>query len=210
MKKLILAFLVITLFCIVFWWGGNAPELQGIPGNEYVVEHESVEEKSQPLPEQNSSSKPEIIVNPAPKTVVEELTCTLTVRCDTILNNIDWLDPEKLPLIPETGIIYSKQGIVFNEGDSVFDVLLNTMQSEKMHMEFVKTPAYDSVYIEGINNLYEFDCGELSGWMYKVNGVFPNYGCSQHKLSNGDVIEFVYTCDFGKDVGGNYFAQRNE
>ncbi len=31
----------------------------------------------------------------------------------------------------------------------------------------------DSVYVEGINNIYEFSCGEQSGWMYEVNGVYP-------------------------------------
>lgn len=41
---------------------------------------------------------------------------------------------------------------------------------------------YNSAYIEGINNLYEFDCGSLSGWMYKVNEWFPNYGCSRYVL----------------------------
>ena len=87
--------------------------------------------------------------------------------------------------------------------------MLKNLQEDKIHIEFVKTPVYDSAYIEGINNLYEFDCGELSGWMYKVNGNFPNYGCTNYKIKNGDNIEFVYTCDLGKDVGGDYFAQRD-
>ncbi len=39
---------------------------------------------------------------------------------------------------------------------------------------------YNSYYVEGIGNLYEFDCGKESGWMYKVNGRFPNYGCSSY------------------------------
>ena len=68
-------------------------------------------------------------------------------------------------------------------------------------MEFEDTPMYHSAYIEGIGNLYEFDVGELSGWMYSVNGWFPNYGCSRYQLQNGDVICWVYTCDLGKDVG---------
>ena len=71
-------------------------------------------------------------------------------------------------------------------------------------MEFVNTPIYGSVYVEGIGNLYEFDAGELSGWMYRVNGEFPNFGCSKYILKNGDKVEFVYTCDLGKDVGGSY------
>ena len=62
---------------------------------------------------------------------------------------------------------------------------------------------YDSYYIEGINNLYEFDCGSESGWMYKVNGWFPNYGCSAYPLKDGDVIVWCYTCNgLGADVGG--------
>lgn len=58
-------------------------------------------------------------------------------------------------------------------------------------------------YVEGINNLYEFDCGQLSGWMYNVNGWFPNYGCSKYTVQDGDVINWVYTCNLGKDVGDN-------
>ena len=62
----------------------------------------------------------------------------------------------------------------------------------------------NSAYVEGINNLYEFDVGSLSGWMYSVNGWFPNYGCSRYALQNGDVVNWVYTCDLGYDVGGGY------
>jgi hypothetical protein len=40
--------------------------------------------------------------------------------------------------------------------------------------------------------------------MYKVNGWFPNYGCSRYGLKDGDVICWVYTCDLGKDIGGGY------
>ena len=61
------------------------------------------------------------------------------------------------------------------------------------------------IYKLVIANLYEFDVGELSGWMYKVNGWFPNYGCSRYLLADGDNVEWVYTCDLGSDVGGNNF-----
>lgn len=131
-------------------------------------------------------------------------TCTLSVRCDTILNNIDWLDPEKVELVPKDGVIYATKTVTFYEGESVFNVLQREMKNAKIHMEFSNTPMYNSAYIEGIHNLYEFDCGELSGWMYKVNKWFPNYGCSRYVLKEGDVIEWVYTCDLGVDVGGFY------
>ena len=131
-------------------------------------------------------------------------TCTLSVRCDTILDNMDWLDPEKVELVPEDGVIFPTTTVTFYEGESVFNVLQREMRKAGIHMEFEDTPMYNSAYIEGINNLYEFDCGELSGWMYKVNGWFPNYGCSRYQLKEGDVIEWVYTCDLGVDVGGFY------
>ena len=77
-------------------------------------------------------------------------------------------------------------------------------------LEFENTPIYNSAYIEGIGNLYEFDCGELSGWMYQVNGWFPNYGCSRYQLKEGDQVQWVYTCDLGADVGGNYSARNGK
>ena len=133
-----------------------------------------------------------------------KLTCTLSVRCDTILDNMDLLDEEKWELVPEDGVILTPTKVVFYDGESVFNVLQREMKKNQIHMEFVNTPMYNSAYIEGINNLYEFDVGELSGWMYKVNGWFPNYGCSRYQLKDGDIIEWVYTCDLGKDVGGYY------
>ena len=38
-----------------------------------------------------------------------------------------------------------------------------------------------------------------------VNGWFPNYGCSRYQVQSGDVIEWLYTCDLGADVGGGEF-----
>ncbi|MGO4495338.1 DUF4430 domain-containing protein [Paenibacillus sp. 2RAB27] len=134
----------------------------------------------------------------------KQMTVTLSVSCLTILGNMKLLDPEKVELVPKDGIIFKSQQVTFYEGESVFNVLQREMKKNKIHMEFVNTPIYNSAYIEGIHNLYEFDCGELSGWMYKVNGWFPNYGASRYPLKQGDVIEWVYTCDLGRDVGDTY------
>ena len=138
----------------------------------------------------------------------EKLTCTLSVSCKTILDNLSDFDEDKLPFLPEDGMIIAETTVEFSQGESVFDVLFRETQNRKIHFEFTDTPFYNSAYIEGIANIYEFDCGELSGWMYKVNGKFPNYGCSNYGLSDKDVIVWVYTCDLGRDVGGEY-AKRN-
>lgn len=130
---------------------------------------------------------------------------SLSIRMDTILDNKEDLEPELLYLLEKDGIkdgvIYETREVEFYEGESVFDVLLRETKAERIHMEFSFTPMYNSHYIEGINNFYEFSCGELSGWMYKVNDWFPNYGCSRYQLKDGDVIEWLYTCDLGRDLG---------
>ena len=131
-------------------------------------------------------------------------TCTFSIECSTILNNLEMLDPEKLEMVPTGGVILSKTTVTFYEGESVFDVLQRVCQEKGIHMEAAWTPIYNSAYVEGIHNLYEFDCGALSGWMYKVNGWYPNYGSSRYQLKDGDTVEWRYTCDLGNDVGGGY------
>ena len=139
-----------------------------------------------------------------PPVASAEKYCTISISCASILDHMDWLDPAKTALVPENGWILGSTEVTFTEGESVFDVLLRVCTEKKIHMEYAETPMYQSAYIEGIYNLYEFDCGELSGWMYSVNGWFPNYGCSRYILSDGDVIRWVYTCELGDDVGGGY------
>ncbi len=153
--------------------------------------------------------EPETPSAPEPAPDPETFTVTLSVRCDTILQNRDKLKPEKLALLPEDGVLFASREVVANRGESVFHLLQREMKRAKIHLEFENTPLYQSAYIEGIGNLYEYDCGEQSGWMYRVNGVFPGYGCSKYQLKAGDVVEWVYTCDLGRDVGGSWAAGGN-
>ena len=131
-------------------------------------------------------------------------TCTFAIECSTILNNLDQLEPDKLEMVPSGGVILNKTTVTFYEGESVFDVLQRVCKENGIHMEAEWTPIYNSAYIEGIHNLYEFDCGALSGWMYKVNGWYPNYGSSRYQLIDGDMVEWRFTCDLGNDIGGGY------
>ena len=142
-------------------------------------------------------------VEPQDETVNTDqaMTCTLLVECSTILNNMGDLTEGKESLVPADGVIYGPSTVTFYEGESVYDVLLREMQNNRIHMESVFTAMYNSAYVEGINNLYEFDCGRWSGWMYCVNGWYPNYGCSRYQVQEGDVIEWHYTCDLGRDLG---------
>lgn len=150
--------------------------------------------KATPAPAPKPTAKP--TPTPAPETH----TCYLSIECKTILSRMEDLTPGKESLVPSDGVILSRKAISFEEGESVFDVLLRATQTYGIHMEYEYTPAFGSHYIEGINNLYEFDCGAGSGWMYYVNGVKPNYGVSKYTVKDGDVIEFKYTCDLGFDL----------
>ena len=156
--------------------------------------------------EKIEENEPKIIEKDIPiedeKESNNDLNCTLSIKCDTIIKNSQKLIPEKLGIIPADGIIFEEQTVVFYEGETVFNLLVREMKKNKIHMEFVKTPVYKSAYIEGIANIYEKDCGDNSGWIYRVNGITPGYGCSEYKLREGDEVEWIYSCDLGRDIGG--------
>lgn len=180
----------------------STPAVSAEPMPESTAAAEQDEYKTDPVPE----GKPTPV---EPQDVVigeNEYTCTISISCATILDNMKYCDPEKRELVPEDGWILQPTEVTFIEGESVFNVLQRVCKQQKIHMEFMNTPIYNSAYIEGIANLYEFDVGELSGWMYKVNEWFPNYGCSRYQLKDGDVICWVYTCDLGADVGDTYLT----
>ncbi|MCM1364188.1 MAG: DUF4430 domain-containing protein [Faecalibacterium sp.] len=137
-------------------------------------------------------------------------TVKISIRCDTVLENYSNLDPvlQSEEYVPNDGIILSETEYVLREGDTVFDILDRAVRYNKIQMEYqgADVNKFGSVYIQGIHYLYEFSCGPLSGWMYRVNGKYPNYGCSKYKLKDGDIVEWVYTCDLGKDVDCAFMA----
>jgi len=132
--------------------------------------------------------------------------CTITIRCDVLLDNMDALDVEKRELVPEDGCLLAETTVSLEENDTVFDVLQRTAREHKLQMEFNATPLYDSKYIEGIGNLYEMDAGALSGWTYSVNGAFPGVGLNLCPVADGDAVQILYTCDLGADVGNEYIG----
>ncbi|MCL2387441.1 MAG: DUF4430 domain-containing protein, partial [Defluviitaleaceae bacterium] len=57
-------------------------------------------------------------------------------------------------------------------------------------------------YVVSIGGLREFDYGPQSGWMFTLNGVFPQFAAASAQLSNGDRVEWLFTINLGEDVGG--------
>ena len=179
------------------------PEEPEEPEQKTTMEIDPETDKDQYMTDPVPEGKPEPVEPQEAELTDAVYTSTISISCSAILDHMDDLDPEKMELVPADGWLLQPMSATFHAGESVFDVLLRVCQEHKIHMEYVNTPMYNSAYIEGIGNLYEFDCGSLSGWMYNVNGWFPNYGCSRYVLQDNDVICWVYTCDLGKDVGDN-------
>lgn len=132
--------------------------------------------------------------------------CTLSVRCDNAIA-ADALPPETAAILPADGVLLADTAVAFSEGETVFDVLMRAARAAGLHLEFEKTPLYGGVYVEGIGNLYAFDGGELSGWVYAVNGVFPAVSASVYTLADGDTVEWMYTCDLGRDTASRFAAR---
>jgi hypothetical protein len=118
--------------------------------------------------------------------------CYLTVECSAALDNIDKLKEGHAEFVPSDGIIISETKCTFTENDTVYDILKKVCKNKG-----IKLTARDTVYgiyVSGINNLDEFDCGSASGWVYTVNSKSPSVSCGKYEVSNGDEIIFKYVC----------------
>lgn len=111
---------------------------------------------------------------------------TIEINCNTIKDKMD------------TPVIIEKTKCLIEEGDTPYDILLEVTAFNKIHLE--TNGSTENIYVEGINNIYEFDYGELSGWMYFINGQSPQVSLSEYKLKSDDNIEILYTTNMGEDL----------
>lgn len=121
---------------------------------------------------------------------------TLSIRCDTIVGL------KESPYIPASGEILPPTAFSIAGGDTVYDVLVQAAQQYGLQLDCRGASALSGqmAYVAGIQYLYEFDFGDLSGWVYHVNGVSPDVGCGAYALADGDRIEWLYTRALGNDV----------
>lgn len=115
---------------------------------------------------------------------------TLSIRCDKVAG--------RAAHIPADGVLLAKTEMPIARGDTVYSVLTNAARAFGIHME--ASGASGLIYINGIGNIYEFDFGDLSGWVYQVNGVSASVGCDQYVLEPGDDVVFHYTLELGRDI----------
>jgi len=210
-RKIIYVLLVVAVALVVtFLYAGcstGSKEMEGQPASPVGTEQPPPDKTDQMDQDGDKNGDMPVSNEGAPPEGLLQKTVSISISCGTIKDHLDVFDPSKLEILPADGLIVPETQVEIGEGDTVFDVLLAVTKDERIHMEYVSTPIYSSNYIEGIGNIYEIDAGPLSGWMYKVNGEFPNYGCGRYVVEAGDRIEWLYTCDLGRDIGGDWNEQ---
>lgn len=122
------------------------------------------------------------------------VTCTVTVECKSILDHMDDLKEGHEEFVPDDGYIIKDYTYKAKKGYTAYDALKGACKKNDIKLT-AKSTSY-GIYISGINNLDEFDCGKQSGWMYSVNGIMPNTTCGNVSVDDGDSIVFTYVCTF--------------
>ncbi len=100
--------------------------------------------------------------------------------------------------MPETPPIMPTTQVKVEEGDTVLDLLLRITREKQMHMSH--RGRGKAGYVEAIDNLYEFDQGPGSGWMFSINGEFPSRSAGGWPVEPNDTITWWYTLDAGRDL----------
>lgn len=157
--------------------------------------------------EKNKSEKvKKTTSNTITTTTLNQKSCCLTIECKTVLKNENFkkLDSAKQSVVPSDGVILKKTKVVFDEGESVYDIFKRVCQNNvcshnckycQGRIQFESVPSVYGTYIRGIHFLYEKDCGTKSGWMYKVNDIFPEKAVDLYYVKENDNIVLVYSCD---------------
>ena len=131
-------------------------------------------------------------------------TVTISINCKSVLDNYDKLDSslQNEKYVPKDGYILKPTEYEINDGDTPLDILESLTKENKMQLDYISAEesSFGTAYVKGINHLYEYSCGEMSGWGFEVNGEYPNQGCSEYELKDGDVIEWIYMCSFEEDM----------
>ena len=120
------------------------------------------------------------------------VTCTITVECKNIQKHMGQLKAGHERYVPDDGYIIHAESHTVDRGSTAYDVLKLACNAHGIRLT-AKSTSY-GIYVVGINNLDEKDCGSASGWMYKVNGTMPMTSCGKYKMDSGDNLVFYYVC----------------
>ncbi|MEH7120886.1 DUF4430 domain-containing protein [Neobacillus vireti] len=91
----------------------------------------------------------------------------------------------------DRGTILGASKVNIQDGYTIFDVVKQAAKAKGIVVDSTGSGA--STYIQGIDNIYEFDYGAKSGWMFKQNGATITKSVGVIKVKAGDRIECYYT-----------------
>ena len=117
--------------------------------------------------------------------------CTVTVDAREVMLSSTMVAKEAVDKLGGKLPDLEKLSVGFAEGETVQQVVLRTLQEQKLQYE-----QDSSGFLCAIGSLYNGDAGELSGWLYTVNGEQPMVASSDYAVQEGDEIRFFYTINF--------------
>lgn len=103
------------------------------------------------------------------------------------------------------------KSVTIEEDSTVYDAFMEAIDDTGIEQEGAKNGYIESMTYDG-ETLGEFDEGDNSGWLYKVNGELPDIGIKDYELEDGDKILLYYTQDWKKDpdAGSRYEEEEEE
>ncbi len=102
------------------------------------------------------------------------------------------------------GDIVGTMNVLLQKGDTAFTLLKRVVDEKGISINYIGNGP--TLYVQAIDGLGEFDGGPLSGWMYSVNGEYPNHSAGTYFLNDGDEMRWRYTKDLGHDIDGGYVS----
>lgn len=150
--------------------------------------------KTTKKPSVSATTKPLIPATPTPSQSDGSFICSITIRCDSLLKHWDDLSDTVKKKVPGNGFLLEKTSVEMTASDTAFSILEKTCKAKNIALDAEYSILFSSEYVRGIGHLYEMEAGDMSGWLYRVNGGLPSYGASGYQLQEGDAIEWIYTC----------------
>lgn len=92
---------------------------------------------------------------------------------------------------------------------TVYDALLVALEGSGITQTGAASGYVRSMTKDG-RTLGEFDAGENSGWLYKVNGALPNVGLRDYDLADGDSVVWYFTEDWTRDPSAGSISHRRD
>ena len=111
------------------------------------------------------------------------------------------------------GTILPQTKVPFKAGENIAQVTIRLLENKGIGYSYTGSVT-GNFYLASIKNfevnntpydaMGEFDAGTGSGWMITLNGWFIDKSTAAFAVSDGDVIQWKYTCQVGKDIGDTY------